>query len=117
MQGVFFQPCAPIAMSHPFCGAVYLSSMYPVMDMVRSRDHGRVIPGWQAGRLGAYRGVLTVRPIHQPHLHRSVLTAQMTMEDRRTAAPPDLWDVRLVEITAERWVITGFERINDGLSD
>lgn len=91
--------------------------MHPLMDMVRSRDHGRVIPGWQAGRLGAYRGVLTVRQVHQPHLHRSVLTAQMQMEDRQAEPPPDLWDVRLVEFTSERWVITGFERINDGLLD
>lgn len=89
--------------------------MYPLMDMVRSRDHGRVIPGWQAGRLGAYRGCLTVRQVHQPHLHRYVLTAQMQMEDQQVDPPPALWDVRLVEFTGDRWVITGFERIDDGL--
>ncbi|WP_213957117.1 hypothetical protein [Variovorax sp. dw_954] len=90
--------------------------MYPLMDMVRSRDHGRVIPGWQAGRLGAFRGVLTVRQVHQPHLHRYVMTAQMTMQDKAAAPPPDLWDVPLVEVTRERWILTGFERISDGLT-
>lgn len=87
------------------------------MDMVRSRHEGKVIPGWQAGRLGAYRGMLTVRQVHQHHLHRMVLTANLEMEDRTQKPPPALWDVRLVEFTGDRWVITGFERINDGLLD
>lgn len=86
----------------------------PLMDMVRSRERGVVIPGWQRGRLKAFRGQLLVRQVYQQHLHRYVLTATMHMTERNIPPPPPLWDVRVVELDVDHWVLTGFERITDG---
>lgn len=86
-----------------------------VMDMVRSRDQGRVIPGWQRGRLKVFRGVLVVRLEYQAFLHRHVHTARMRMEDRAEPEPPPLLEARIIELAEEYWTITGFERIDDGL--
>jgi hypothetical protein len=96
---------------------VYLHSMsrMQVMDMVRSRDKGRVIPGWQNGRLRPFRGFLLIKVEHIHALHRFSRVGRMYMLDPKEPAPPPLWDIEAIEMTPDFWSYTGIERIEDGI--
>ena len=84
------------------------------MDMVRSRDHGKLIPGWQRGRLKVWRGLLLVKMEHVAPLFRQTRVARIYMLDR-SEQPPPLWDAQPVEMTIDYWTYTGLERIDDGI--
>ena len=85
-----------------------------VMDMVRSREQGKVIPGWQRGRLRPFRGLLFIKTEHLHELHRYGRVGRMHMVDPKEPAPPPLWDIQPVEMAIDWWTFSGFERIDDG---
>jgi hypothetical protein len=85
------------------------------MDMVRSRDKGIVIPGWQRGRLRPFRGLLLITTERIDALNRYAKVARMHMLDRHDPAPPPLFDVQPVEMAVDFWTYSGFERIDDGI--
>ncbi|WPG35318.1 hypothetical protein [Variovorax sp. EBFNA2] len=86
-----------------------------IMDMVRSRDAGRVIPGWQRGRLRPFRGFLLITTQHLAPLHRFAQVGRMYMVDPKAPAPPPLWDIQPIEMSVDFWTFGGIERIDDGL--
>lgn len=85
------------------------------MDMVRSRENGKVIPGWQRGRLRPFRGILLMKIEHIHELHRFSRVGRIYMLDQKAAPPPPLWDIEPIEMGVDFWSYTGIERIDDGL--
>ncbi|MFH0134825.1 hypothetical protein ACGLHS_31745 [Variovorax sp. VaC1] len=85
------------------------------MDMVRSRERGVVIPGWQRGRLRPFRGLLTITTVHIPALHRYLKVGRMHMQERHDKPPPELWDIAPIEMHVDWWSYGGIERIEDGI--
>lgn len=87
-----------------------------IMDMVRSRDAGRVIPGWQRGRLRPFRGILLIKTEQLAPLHRFAQVGRMYMADPKAPTPPPLWDIQPIEMGVDFWSYGGIERIDDGLT-
>lgn len=83
------------------------------MDMQRSRENGKPIPGWQAGRFPITTGLLLVAQEFRARLKRYSLTARMHSTEGGFKAPPELWDCQLQRMTPELWVLSGFETSND----
>lgn len=90
-------------------------SRMQLMDMVRSREKGVLIPGWQRGRLKAWRGLLLVKMEHVHELHRVTRVARMFSPTHDRDRPPPLWDAQPVEMTIDYWTYTGTERVDDGI--
>lgn len=86
-----------------------------LMEMQRSREFGKAIPGWQAGRFPVITGNLLIAQEYRARLRRYSLTARMHGLDAEAKAPPELWDCQLQRMTKELWVVSGFETIDDGL--
>lgn len=86
-----------------------------VMDMVRSRESGRLIPGWQRGRLRPFRGFFLLDTEHLHALHRYGIVGRMLMLDRKEPAPPPLWDAQPIKMSVDFWSYSGIERIEDGI--
>ena len=85
------------------------------MDAVRSRENGVLIPGWQRGRLKAFRGLLLVKTEYVHELKRYTRVARIFPMSRVDPVPTPLWDAQPVEMTPEYWTYTGTERIDNGL--
>lgn len=90
-----------------------------IVDVVRLRDTGRVIPKHNLAFTPPFRGVLTIHEQPVPALHRHALVA--TLRDPDTGAGIDgltpLIDVRVVRAMADEWVLTGFERVTIGMQE
>lgn len=80
-------------------------------DVVLSREKGRVIPGFQWGRLMAYRGRLIVEEKHVACLKRFSPVATLLPEPPSGKAPTQLWDCKLIRLNNDYAVFSGYERI------
>ena len=83
--------------------------------MVRSREQGRVIPGWQRGRLRPFRGIFLLDTEHLHELHRYGKVGRILMLDQKAQAPPPLWDAQPIKMCVDFWSYSGIERIEDSL--
>ena len=90
-----------------------------IVAVVCLRIAGRAVPKHNLAFTQPFRGVLTLDEQRVPALNRHALVAML--RDPTTGAPVDgiapLIDARVVRATADEWVVTGFERIDDGMQE
>lgn len=75
----------------------------------RLRVRGSPVPKYQFALKRPVEGILTVRETRDDILNRSTRIARLQSP---TAVPP-LLDVQLIELTAERMILSGIERHED----
>lgn len=80
-------------------------------DLIYTREKGMVIPGWQHAFPATRRRGVTVgmREVVKPELGQRVITIATATWDEGSM---ELWDARVIEMTPDRLVIAGFERID-----
>lgn len=93
---------------------LYISTV--LFDVIRTRRHGVLLPRWQLGSLPRYRGVLVVEERRDPEFGRTLRIARLIDMSRPTDDPPWLMDSVLLQANDSRLVLTGFERIEDGIT-
>src|SRR4051812_6774975 len=81
-------------------------------DIVLSREKGRVIPGWQWGRLRPHRGRLIVEDKYITILKRMAPIARLLPVPSNGTCPPELWDCKLLRLNNDYFVFSGYERID-----
>lgn len=91
-------------------------SKWQLIDAVRSREKGVLIPGWQRGRLKAFRGLLLVKTEYVHELLRYTRVARIHPATNGGPTPQPLWDAQPVENTLDYWTYTGTERVHDGIN-
>lgn len=87
-----------------------------IFDVIRTRKNGVLVPRWQLGSLPRYRGRLIVDERHDVNLGRAVRQARLLDDGRPIDDPPWLMDPVLLHANDSRLVLTGFERISDGIT-
>lgn len=80
----------------------------------RLRDRGQPIPRYQFAFKPTILGVLTVHETRDAVLNRYTRQAKLSSPgDGSPLDVPALLDVQLLELTAERLVLSGIERVED----
>jgi hypothetical protein len=92
-----------------------MASEHPVLrwDMMRARDHGRIVYRHMSGLLRVVRGRLILKGVNVPALGRSSITATFMCDMAGPDDPPSLHDAHLVLADETRLVLSGYEAIAD----
>jgi hypothetical protein len=82
-------------------------------DMLRARDHGRIVYRHLSGLLRVVRGRLMLKTVSIPALGRASITAKFICDTTGPDDPPPLQDAHLVHADETRLVLSGYECITD----
>lgn len=83
------------------------------------RREGKEIPRWQHGMGHGQRGFLTIKEEHIEELNRHARVARLEAASAPDETPRPLLplvDAQLLNMTPYSFVLTGMERISDGLT-
>ena len=87
--------------------------------VLRMRAEGRPVPRHNLAFATPFLGVLRLGEERMPELNRHATVARLL--DAETGRPVDgllpLVDARVVRVLADEIVLTGFERVSDGLTE
>jgi hypothetical protein len=82
-------------------------------DMLRARDHGKIVYRHLSGLLRVVRGRLMLKTVSVPALGRASITAKFICDTAGPDDPPPLQDAHLVHADETRLVLSGYECITD----
>lgn len=88
-----------------------------IVDVVRLRNAGKVVPRHNLAFVKPFVGVLTLNEERIVDLNRHSLVATLRHPDTGAPVPGlnPLLDARVVRATNDEWVLTGIERVADNL--
>lgn len=90
-----------------------------VVDIVRVREAGWVLPRFRSCMRKAVRGELHVADVYDGILNRwtRVATLLNPVSKAPMPEPPQIYDVTLLAVRSDYLTLTGFERVWDGMSE
>jgi hypothetical protein len=87
-----------------------------IVSVKTLRDNGWPLPRHRIAFQSAVQGVLDLREVMDPALHRHTRCARLLEPDTGTTVPdlPQLLDATWLRVTADEWIIGGLERMASG---
>lgn len=86
-----------------------------IVQVLRVRESGSVIPRHNLAFVKPFEGVFTLHEERVPDLNRHSRVARLLNPQVGTPVLPELYDAALLRATADEWVVTGFERVEQRL--
>lgn len=87
-----------------------------LFDLIVTREQGKVIPAWRHAFPVRLLGVsVIVEHVFEKQLARYISRARVLNPPNDKPCPSPIWDARLIDLTPDRLVVGGFERVEDGI--